>query len=100
MLMMVDFVLVIHIIEYKSDLKIEEARGWEQALIETKGTKTGIIGETFRGPDGTLRDVDTGNKVASFDHNRVDDRGVAFQTEYEKAMKELNNEKNIISCSQ
>lgn len=87
-------------VEFKSDLKIEEARGWEQALIETKGTKTSTIGESFRNPDGTLKNVDTGNKVASFDHNRIDDRGIAFQTEYEKAMKEMNNEKNIISCSQ
>lgn len=59
------------------DLNYAEARGREQALIEKHKTKTGTIGQDI-GPNNQ------GNKINSFDKTRVDDRGKAFNAEYEK----------------
>ena len=64
----------------QQDLKFKEARGYEQFYIETLGTKTGTIGQPI-GVDNR------GNKIASFDLDRTDDRGKAFKAEYDRIKK-------------
>jgi RHS repeat-associated protein len=56
------------------DLPYATARGQEQARIEQYGTKP---------PDG--RGTFPGNVNNSFDHKRTDERGQAFEGEYQKA---------------
>ena len=60
------------------ELPYQAARGKEQALIEHHGT---------RSPAG--RGMFPGNVNNSFDHNRSDLRGQAFEGEYEKTRAEL-----------
>ncbi len=58
------------------NLTLAQARGHEQDLIETKKTKTGIIGQDISA-------TNRGNKVNSFDKNRKDKRGKAFKKAYD-----------------
>jgi RHS repeat-associated protein len=61
------------------------ARGYEQAYIETHGTKTGTIGDDISA-------TNRGNKVNSFDHDsatRKPKRQKYLETAYEKKMKAL-----------
>lgn len=68
------------------DLRYDEARGYEQAYIEKYETKTGKIGED-------ISSANRGNKINSFDKTRTDDRGKAFNKEYENAQAEINGKK-------
>lgn len=69
---------LIDFIKNNGQLDYAPARGWEQALMEHYGTKTGIFPE---------------NMKASFDHNRIlnpdDYRAKAFEKEYSNANKQL-----------
>ena len=69
-------------ITLERDLKFKEARGFEQAYIEHYETKTGVIGEEISA-------TNKGNKINSFDKNRTDKRGKAFNKEYKKAKKKI-----------
>jgi RHS repeat-associated protein len=75
----------------ESDLTYAQARGHEQALIEHHGTKTGIIGEE-------ISSTNKGNKINSFDKTRIDDRGMAFKAEYEKAKANLDGKPKVPCC--
>ncbi|MCS3769585.1 RHS repeat-associated protein [Aeromonas hydrophila] len=70
----------------KDNVTFAEARGHEQAYIEHYGTKTGNIGEE-------ISSANRGNKYNSFDKSRTDDRGKAFNAEYEKAKLDINKPK-------
>ncbi|OOF05725.1 hypothetical protein BZG80_05525 [Salinivibrio sp. MA440] len=76
----------------ESDLNYAQVRGYEQAYIEEYGTKTGV-----RGKDISI--TNRGNKVNSFDKERVDARGVAFNDEYNKAKIDINGRKPRKECN-
>jgi hypothetical protein len=75
----------------QSDLTYAEARGYEQANIEKYGTKTGV-----RGQD--ISELNRGNKINSFDKSRTDERGKAFNKEYEKAKSDINKPPKTGKC--
>ncbi len=75
----------------KDDLNYSQARGYEQAYIEKYNTKTGTIGEP-------ISSTNKGNKINSFDKNRTDPRGQAFNDEYEKANQDINGNTKGKSC--
>ncbi|MBY8267731.1 hypothetical protein KW530_21860, partial [Vibrio fluvialis] len=75
----------------KDDLNYSQARGYEQAYIEKYNTKTGTIGEP-------ISSTNKGNKINSFDKNRTDPRGQAFNDEYEKANQGINGNTKGKSC--
>ncbi len=75
----------------KDDLNYSQARGYEQAYIEKCNTKTGTIGEP-------ISSANKGNKINSFDKNRTDPRGQAFNDEYQKANQDINGNTKGKSC--
>ncbi|WP_340139315.1 RHS repeat-associated core domain-containing protein [Vibrio vulnificus] len=75
----------------EKDLNYAQARGYEQAYIEEYGTKTGIRGQK-------ISIANRGNKINSFDKGRVDDRGIAFNDEYDKAKADINSRKPKKDC--
>nr|WP_261801489.1 RHS repeat-associated core domain-containing protein [Vibrio vulnificus] len=75
----------------EKDLIYAQARGYEQAYIEEYGTKTGIRGQK-------ISIANRGNKINSFDKGRVDDRGIAFNDEYDKAKADINSRKPKKDC--
>ncbi|MFL6449154.1 MAG: RHS repeat-associated core domain-containing protein [Bryobacteraceae bacterium] len=66
----------------ESDLKYKEARGREQAYIEHFETKP-----------ADKKGSPPGNVINSFDHDRKDKRGKAFEKEYKKKKAELDAQK-------
>jgi RHS repeat-associated protein len=72
----------------ESDLTYKEARGREQAYIEDFKTKP-----------ADRKGEPPGNVINSFDHDRKDKRGKAFEKEYKKKKAELDKQKSACKGS-